>query len=54
MKAPLLPPQNSKKRNLGEKCPVLSPIFVFKNGGDTEGVNLALKTTSAGTNQFIL
>jgi len=26
---PLLPPSNSKKRNLGERSPVLSPIFVF-------------------------
>jgi len=39
---------------INEGPPPASPIFVFLKLGDTEGVNLALKTTYAETKRFIL
>ncbi len=44
MKDPLLPPQNSQKRNLGPRNPGFLPHYRFlKMGGDIEWVNMPPK-----------
>ncbi len=54
MKDPLLPPPNSKKRNLGERKPGSLPIFAFSKLGETEGVKTSLGMISAKKKRFIL
>jgi len=54
MKAPLLPPPNSQKRNLEERNPGSLPHFRFLKMGRQEGVNSSPKTTASEKKRFIL
>jgi hypothetical protein len=55
MSDPLLPPPNSKKRNLGERNPGSLPHFRFlKKRKIQEGVKIPLETTSLEKKRFIL
>jgi len=47
-------PKFQKTEFGGEKARFSPPFSLFENGGDTEGVNFSLKTTSQKKKHFIL